>query len=204
MVKVKLCGLRTHNDVDIIHRYTPDYAGFIFASSKRQVTPVLAKELITRITNAQCIGVFVNQPVQEVADIASYCMLDGIQLHGDESLEYVKELRKLIPLPIWKARRIRKREDIIELPGIDHLLLDSFSPTVYGGSGKRINIELLKDVDVSNCFLAGGVDTDNVEELIKLHPYGIDVSSSLERNGYKDEEKIKTFMTKVNEIRGKL
>lgn len=204
MVKVKLCGLRTHNDVDIIHRYTPDYAGFIFASSKRKVTPVLAKELITRITNAQCIGVFVNQPVQEVADIASYCMLDGIQLHGDESLEYVMELRKLIPLPIWKACRIRKREDIIELPGIDHLLLDSFSPTVYGGSGKRINIELLEGFDVSNCFLAGGVDADNVEELIKLHPYGIDVSSSLERNGYKDEEKIKTFMTKVNEIRGKL
>lgn len=204
MVKVKLCGLRTHNDVDIIHRYTPDYAGFIFASSKRQVTPVLAKELITRITNAQCIGVFVNQPVQEVADIASFCNLDGIQLHGDESSEYVKELRKLIPLPIWKACRIRKREDIIELPGINHLLLDSFSPTVYGGSGKRINIELLEGFDVSNCFLAGGVDTDNVEELIKLHPYGIDVSSSLEHNGYKDEEKIKTFMTKVNEIRGKL
>ena len=204
MVKVKLCGLRTHNDVDIIHRYTPDYAGFIFASSKRQVTPVLAKELITRITNAQCIGVFVNQPVQEVADIASFCNLDGIQLHGDESSEYVKELKKLIPLPIWKACRMRKREDIIELPGIDHLLLDSFSPTVYGGSGKRINIELLEGFDVSNCFLAGGVDTENVEELIRLHPYGIDVSSSLERNGYKDEEKIKTFMTKVNEIRGKL
>lgn len=202
MVKVKICGMRNAQDIAVINEVKPDYIGFILADSKRRVGIETTRTLVSQVKYSKCIGVFVNHPVEEVAKIAHYTHLDGIQLHGEEDHAYIEALRTYTSLPIWKAVRIRKAEDLQNIPDADHLLLDSYSPQVYGGSGKRIAREVLQSIDVSGCILAGGVSIDNVEEFLQWKPYAIDVSSSLETYGYKDEHKIREFMKKVNKIRG--
>lgn len=211
-MKIKICGIRRHQDIEYINEFLPDYIGFIFAKSKRQITSteclVLKKELDPSI---KTVGVFVNESLEKVISTTLVANLDVIQLHGDETKEYILDLKnKLKNSPslkdtlVWKAIRVKGEKDIIsgdKLP-VDCLLLDSFSKQSYGGTGKTIDLDIIKSSTIKNqFFLAGGLNIDNIlNTLSEVSPYGVDISSGVETDGFKDRNKIEKI---INCIRRK-
>lgn len=194
-MKVKMCGLRRQEDIIFANQVKPDYVGFVFAESKRKVTPETAIELCRQLTpEIQTVGVFVNEEPEKLAQIAEAVPLDVIQLHGDEEQEYIKRLQKLTNRQIWKAVRVQSKKDIATAGefGADQILLDCFCKDAYGGTGKVIDMSLIENQEpVTSYFLAGGLTTENLEEMIKkINPYGIDISSGIETDGHKDLEKM--------------
>ena len=186
-------------DVEIINKYKPDYIGFIFAKSKRQVTPEQAAELIAALNGGtKTVGVFVNAPSDEVREIAGTLKLDAVQLHGDEDAEYISSLSGIC-CEIWKAIRIRDGGDINDVAGTQKLLLDKFKETEYGGSGEVFDWSSVGKINTDKpIILAGGLTPENVLRGIEMfNPYAVDVSSAVETDGFKDEKKIKEFINTV-------
>lgn len=209
MVKVKICGLKRVQDIEIVNNFRPDYIGFVFAPSKRQISLESAKHLKHLLhPSIKSVGVFVNEPLESLLKYEEEGIMDRIQLHGDEDIVYLKKLKKASKLPIIKAFRIRSgnclEESLIgdrtlfECELIDYVLLDSYHPLAYGGSGERFNWQILKQIH-RPYFLAGGIGIENVKEALQYTPYAIDVSSKVETDGVKDEYKIKELIKRVRE-----
>lgn len=202
MTKVKICGLRREEDIDYVNQCLPDFAGFVFADSKRKVTREQVKKLKALLSpKITAVGVFVNEDMEKIAELASKKIIDMVQLHGDESNAYIEELRKKVKgLKIIKAVRVSSKEDVKRSEEIaaDYILFDSFSIKEYGGTGKTFDWSLIDEIK-RPFFLAGGIDSENVQEALKAkNIYAIDVSSAVETDGYKDKEKI---FEMVNAIR---
>ena len=198
-MKIKICGMRRIEDIEMINQFNIDYAGFIFyPKSFRYVDALTVKELGKHLTKAKKVGVFVNEELDKVIEIANTANLDIIQLHGEEDQIYIDTLKKKCKQEIWKALRIRNKEDLkgLALQHIDHFLLDSFTKE-YGGSGKTFNHELLNNIDLSNIFIAGGINKENIKHILSYSPYGVDISSSIETNQYKDINKLKEIMEEL-------
>lgn len=197
MTKIKICGLTRLVDIGFVNKYRPDYIGFVFAKSKRHITDEKAFELKQNLNKEiLAVGVFVNDSIAHIADLVNKNVIDVIQLHGDENKEYIDELKNKVSVPIIKAVRVQTKEQIMKANklGADNLLLDTYVKGSYGGSGKEFNLNLLPK-ESNNFFLAGGVTCENVENMIKtVSPYCIDVSSGVETDGVKDEEKIKKII----------
>ncbi len=197
-IEIKICGLRTMADIETINNLEIDYIGFVFAPSKRQVTPQIARQLI-KILNPKIktVGVFVNEAIEVVNEIADFCPLDMVQLHGDETPLYCSKIIK----PVWKSLAVASRNDIerhLEYPDISGILLDNFMPGVPGGSGVAFLWDLAKDIPRDRIILAGGLSPHNAQEAIgKVGPHVVDISSGVETNGVKDKEKIKEFIRSV-------
>lgn len=197
-MKIKLCGIRRKEDVEFVNRYCPDYIGFIFAESPRQVSLAQAKELKNLLDpQIKAVGVFVNEPIEQLKTIVKEAGLDAIQLHGDEDADYIAEA-KALGVPVWKAVRVQSKADIetAQQKGADMLLLDSFTKGTYGGTGKIANWDRIEHAKIEQpFFLAGGLNIENVEEaVLRLHPYGVDISGGIETNGVKDKAKIRELM----------
>lgn len=205
--KIKICGLRRREDVDYVNRWQPDYIGFILADGfRRQILPEQAAELADHLDpQIQRVGVFVNQPVEFVSDLLDRGIIQLAQLHGDEEEEYIQSLREACekrgcPSSIIQAVRVRRAEDILRAQesSADFLLLDAWSEKSVGGNGETFDWSLIQGLE-RPFFLAGGLGADNVAEAIRLvQPYGVDASSSLETEGYKDPDKIRNFVKEVN------
>ena len=214
MVKVKFCGIRRTEDIEAVNRLKPDLAGFVFAKSKRQVTKEQAaalKELLD--PGIKTVAVLVNMPVEEAAALANTGIADLLQLHGDEDAAYIAKLKTLTGAKIIKAIRLRNGEPeanaklLTEAAQADYYLFDTFVADTYGGTGKTFSLSLLKGMRIDKpFFLAGGLDADNVAEIIgqvqmdvALRPnfYGIDVSGGIETDGYKDTIKMEAFMIAI-------
>ena len=138
MAKIKICGLRREEDIAFVNEYRPDFIGFVFAPSKRQVTREKAVSLKRQLRNdIIALGVFVNQPPEEIVSCVEQGAIDWIQLHGDESEDMIRKLKERLSVPILKAVRVKKEEDIREADKLscDYLLLDAFSSSAYGGTG---------------------------------------------------------------------
>ena len=210
-VKVKFCGITQEDTVPVLMETQPDYVGFIFAPSKRQVTVEQAKSITrslqdsvhTTSGNKCCsrVGVFVNETIPTIVEIAKAVPLSVVQLHGDETVTYIETLRsqlqeeQLESIEIWKAIQVQGKEDILpwKQAPIDGLVVDAYSKEERGGTGKTIDWSLLDEVQVPY-YLAGGIGLHNVARAIRrLQPYGLDMSSSLETNGQKDVRKIKSM-----------
>ena len=197
---IKLCGMRRTEDISYCNDCQPDYIGFIFAESKRKVLPELAEQLRNGLDpKIVTVGVTVNAPIGFFAEISGSS--DIFQLHGNEDAEYISALRKLFPeKEIWKAGRIRSEADIDALAEIpaDKFVLDAFSADAYGGTGKKIDEKLLsyaKNKLSKPFFIAGGIDSSNIADIIKKYtPYGIDLSSGIETDGFKDGTKMIEIM----------
>lgn len=199
MVKVKICGIRRAEDIEIINKYPPDYIGFVFAESKRQIDFDTAKTLKKLLkVNIPVVGVFVNGNVEDILELYRNDIIDIAQLHGDENEDYINQLKEEAPeLKLIKAIEINKKEDLNDYENMDveYLLLDSGK-----GSGKTFNWDLINKNISKDFFLAGGLNSANFNQAIeRFQPYGIDLSSGVETNGYKDEEKIKKIMELKNE-----
>lgn len=196
MSKIKLCGLSRKCDIEWANALKPEYIGFVFWSkSKRNVPPEKAKELKGLLSpDVKAVGVFVDEPIENVAELLNDNIIDIAQLHGGEDEEYIKKLRALSGKPIIKAFLLKSEIDAerAEKSTADYILVDSGT-----GTGKSFDWELLKNIS-RPYFLAGGLCCENISQAITaLDPYGVDVSSGIETNGCKDKNKMAAFVAAV-------
>jgi phosphoribosylanthranilate isomerase len=196
MTRVKICGITNPEDALMAVRCGADALGFVFAQSSRQITPEAAKGIIELLPPLiSTVGVFVDQPARRVAEIAQLCHLDAIQLHGEEPPAYCREFT----IKVIKAFRVRDQSIANEVASydVDAYLLDS--PT-GGGTGRKFDWDLIPEID-GRIILAGGLSPANVRDVIrKIRPYGVDVSSGVERiPGQKDHRLMEEFVRNVRQ-----
>ena len=210
--KVKMCGISKVETIPAVVEAKPDYMGLVFAPSKRQVTVEQAKILIEEL-HKQCInhydtkvvktvGVFVNETLDNLVRIADTANLDAVQLHGDEDEAFIQSLKERTNVEVWKAIQIRSAADVEEWidSSADMLLFDAYHKDERGGTGEVFDWSSL-DAFERPFMLAGGIDSTNVARAIRtVRPYGIDISSGIETNGVKDDEKITAFTKIVKSI----
>ncbi|AHX17450.1 N-(5'-phosphoribosyl)anthranilate isomerase [Bacillus thuringiensis] len=201
-MKVKICGITDMETAKRACEYGADALGFVFAESKRKITPKRAKEIIQELpANVLKIGVFVNESVEVIQKIADECGLTHVQLHGDEDNYQIRRLN----IPSIKSLGVTSESDMKNAQGYetDYILFDSPKEKFHGGNGKTFSWELLGHMPKElrkKTILAGGLNALNIEEAIRtVRPYMVDVSSGVETEGKKDVEKIKQFIIKAKE-----
>lgn len=191
MTKIKICGLRRSQDIMMANRYKPDFAGFIidFPKSHRSVMPEEVTKLGSLLTEEiPIVGVFVDQPVEKVISLLKDGTIDIAQLHGNESPEYIKQVQDATGCGVIKAFEVKSEADIDKAckSPADYLLLDQGK-----GGGETFDWSLIKERLDKPWFLAGGLTVENLRQAIDtVHPWGVDISSGVETDGVKDEEKI--------------
>lgn len=196
MTKIKFCGMTRECDMAAANEINPEYVGFVFAkSSRRYVSADTAAKLKKLLNpNILAVGVFVDENVENVADLLNRDIIDIAQLHGSENEEYIARLRTLTKKPIIKAFRVKSEDEAekAEKCSADFVLLDSGA-----GTGKAFDWSLIKNVK-RPYFLAGGLGLGNISEAVKmLSPYAVDVSSGIETDGKKDKTKMAAFARAV-------
>ncbi|HMM06471.1 MAG TPA: phosphoribosylanthranilate isomerase [Clostridiales bacterium] len=202
MTKIKICGLMTVADVSKVNRCAPEYAGFVFApQSQRRVSQETAAEMKAALASSiQAVGVFVNEEIHLIAGLVKANIIDLVQLHGDEDESYIRELKKHINCPVVKSVAVANKAPKILPDQADYILFDTAAKE-RGGTGKRFDWSLIAETKEA-FFLAGGLREENVAEAIKAaNPYCVDVSSGVETNGIKDENKMRRFIQLVREVR---
>ena len=217
--KVKMCGISKVETIPAVVEAKPDYMGLVFAPSKRQVTVDQAKILVEELHRGyakkygldteydkndtiKTVGVFVNETVDNLVTIANEANLDAVQLHGDEDETFIQSLKERTNVEVWKAVQIRTAADAEKWidSSADMLLFDAYHKDERGGTGEVFDWSSL-DAFERPFMLAGGIDSTNVARAIRtVRPYGIDISSGIETNGVKDDEKITAFTKIVKSI----
>lgn len=202
---VKLCGLRRDVDVAYANALLPDYVGFILAPSKRRVELDVLYQLSAMVNpRIQRVGVFVDEEPEVIVRLVQEGVIDIAQLHGAESEDYCYQLQQQ-GIPCWKAIRVRTAEDIQKLPSypVEAILFDAFSHIAQGGTGEAFPHDWLTYYALDLPYLiAGGVTANNAALLAETyHPFGLDVSSGIESDGYKDNTKMTAFMEAVKTYR---
>lgn len=198
-MKIKICGLRRQEDIAYVNQVMPDYAGFILAEGfKRQISREQARSLKERLSDKiQAVGVFVNNPVEEIISYLEENIIDMAQLHGDETEEDIQYIQAVTAKPVIKAVKAKNRY-VVEAwldSSADYLLFDGGT-----GTGKSFDWRLLADVE-RDYFLAGGLNPGNIGEAVQLlTPYAIDISSGVETDGVKDLEKMQAAVNKVRSL----
>jgi len=182
-MKLKICGLKTIQDVEYVNEALPDYVGFVMTKHRHQIDIDTARQLKSKLhPNIKAVGVFVNESEEFVKNIVNEKIVDIVQFHG--SVEYT------LPCPTVKAFLIQDNFNIAPT-NCDFVLFDTFANNEVGCIGKQFDWRLLAQYDNKKpFFLAGGINLNNLSEAIKLNPYCIDISSGTETNGKKDREKI--------------
>ena len=199
MVKVKFCGLKRPCDIAWANELHPDYAGFVFAGTKRRVSDETAAALRRELDpSIPAVGVFVDDELPHMASLVKKGVIQLIQLHGQEEDALVQQLQTELGVPVIKAFSIANQDDIKRAleSRADYILLDQGT----GGTGKAFDWSLLKEIDRSY-FLAGGLTPQNAAQAAKLRPYALDVSSGIETDGVKDRDKMTLFMTTLGVYR---
>lgn len=195
MHKIKICGIRRLEDIEIINKYLPDYVGFVFADSKRKVTHELAQKLKDNLnSDIISVGVFVDANPDEILALFNDNIIEIAQLHGSENENYILNLKEKTndKLKIIKAIEMSNKCDLSDYDNskADYLLLDSGK-----GSGKTFDWNLIQKNFKKDYFLAGGLNISNIYDAInQFKPYAIDLSSGVEVDGFKDEDKIRQIM----------
>jgi phosphoribosylanthranilate isomerase len=204
MPKVKICGIRRKDDISFVNKYLPEFIGFIFADSKRKIKPEDAKALLENLDKRiKTVGVFVNEDIKTVVETAEICNLNVVQIHGDEDINYINDLKSELgtKIEIWKAIRVKDEKSLSSFKqfNVNAILLDTYSTDGYGGSGKVFDWHLAAEAGKQGkIVLAGGLNKNNIREAINVvMPYVLDVSSGVETDGFKDEGKIRGFINMV-------
>jgi phosphoribosylanthranilate isomerase len=210
MTAIKICGIK-----DVVNGLAAidagaDYLGFIFyPPSHRALTPTVAAALIADLRNARpigwaAVGVFVNEPLEVIAATAAICGLDIVQLNGDESSDYIRQIGR----PVFKAIRLAgDGSSGADVPaaaafGAERILLEANVPGEYGGTGVALEWHDIGRA-VADGFLAGGLTPENVAMAVEAtRPWGVDVSSGVERDREKDPQLIVRFIQAVREVDG--
>lgn len=212
---VKICGFKREHMNEWIPKLSMQYIGFVLAPSKRQVNPEFVRDfmkpLISNVDRPQAVGVFVNPTMEQLISVLAVAPLDVIQLHGQESPDFCHQVRQQLDKPVIKvfslqdqqpekdAKRLKRYKDTI-----DAVLLDTHDPIYGGGSGKTFNWDVIPQWKNAahgigvRLFVAGGLDEENVQQLIEQYqPDGVDISSGVEIDGEKSLVKIRNFIERV-------
>ncbi|HXV99169.1 MAG TPA: phosphoribosylanthranilate isomerase [Anaerolineae bacterium] len=235
MTKIKICGITNLKDALVAVEAGADLLGFIFYEpSPRYITPEAVKEIVSgvrgrvsgdggretrggdyrvavgsRRSAVGFVGVFVNTPLETVAQILDFCQLDAAQLHGEESPEFVshfggRAFKAIRPQSQEEAERlIQKYLTCSPAPLLPCLLLDAYHPHLYGGTGHVTDWALAASIARRYpIMLAGSLTPANVAEAIRVvQPWGVDVSSGVEaEKGKKDHDKVRRFVEVVRLI----
>ena len=192
MTKIKICGLFRPCDIEYVNAVRPDWCGFIvnFPKSHRNRTPDQVRALRRGLAEGVVpVGVFVDQPVEDVAALLNDGTISVAQLHGHEDAAYIAALRAAAPgHPVWRAFKVRGPEDL-EAAGAspaDLVILDNGY-----GTGETFDWSMAGGL-ARPFLLAGGLTPENIPDAIRLlHPYGLDISSGVETDKQKDPEKIR-------------
>lgn len=202
MTKIKLCGLSRLCDIEAVNELRPEYVGFVFVNtSKRYISQEKAKELKKRLApEIKTVGVFADKHPEQIAEICRKGIVDiMVQLHGGEDEAYIRRLKALMAQPVIRAFCIRTPEDAdkAEKCSADYILLDSGA-----GSGTTFDWKLVQNVE-RPYFLAGGLHIGNIKKAVEqLNPYGVDVSSGVETDGWKDKRKMQALIAAVRKKEG--
>lgn len=217
--KIKMCGISKVETIPAVVEAKPDYMGLVFAPSKRQVTVDQAKTLVEELhkqytkrynngaeqsnnDEIKTVGIFVNETLDNLVTIATEVNLDAVQLHGDEDEAFIQSLKERTNVEAWKAVQVRSAADAEKWidSSADMLLFDAYHKDERGGTGEVFDWSSLDEFE-RPFMLAGGIDSTNVARAIRtVRPYGIDISSGIEKEGVKDNEKIKAFTNIVRTI----
>ena len=217
--KVKMCGISKVETIPAVVEAKPDYMGLVFAPSKRQVTVDQAKTLVEELhkqytkrynngteqsnnDEIKTVGVFVNETLDNLVTIATDANLDVVQLHGDEDEAFIQSLKGRTNVEVWKTVQIRSAADAEAWidSSADMLLFDAYHKDERGGTGEVFDWSCLDEFE-RPFMLAGGIDSTNVARAIRtVRSYGIDISSGIETDGVKDNEKITAFTKLVRTI----
>jgi phosphoribosylanthranilate isomerase len=213
---VKICGLRSVDAALAATAAGADFLGFNFAPvSKRRVDPGVAAEAIAAsrsagdtLGDAAMVGIFVNQPADEVAALAASCRLDCVQLSGSEDATYCAEVAARTGLPVIKAIRLGVPDEAAQVErytgdaAVDLLLADAAVAGSWGGSGAAWDWSAAAGVAARfPLLLAGGLTVHNVGAAIAaVRPLGVDVASGVETDGLTDPDKIRAFIQTVKRI----
>ena len=223
MVKIKICGITTEEDCEIMNCYQPDYCGFVFAGSKHKLTDQKAAGLRNLLkVDIPAVGVFVNEPIAHIMALYQAGIIQIIQLHGDEDNEYIQKLYKNMQtgeeknittlqesgksLQIIKAIRAENTKKIEEAEKMqcDMLLIDTYDKNIAGGTGKKIDVKMIPKMQ-KPYIIAGGINAENMTEIMKqTDPYAIDISSGAETDGHKDWHKIEKIMYGIDRYNRKI
>lgn len=200
MTRIKICGLRTREDICAVNTAKPDFCGFIveYPKSFRSITAEKLRELTAGLDRGITpVGVFVNAPAELPAKLLEEGTIAAAQLHGKEDEKYIRRLRSYTDKPLIKAFSIKSADDIQQALDCtaDYILLDQGG----GGTGKTFDWSLVPKI-TRPYFLAGGLGAENLRRAIDtLNPWAVDLSSSLETQRRKDPEKIMTAVRIVRE-----
>lgn len=220
-VAVKICGLQSVEVLKSMINLPIDYIGFVFAKSKRQVTAVQAAELIQVLQQWESnqvpngVGVFVNPSHEELSAVLKVASLDIVQLHGQESPDFCREVKERYGVKVYKVISVQHEEGSESTSkvmdgmdtyrgAIDGLLLDTYDANYGGGSGITFAWDQVIPYQAWTrsagipLIVAGGLRPDNVGQLIDMYaPDGVDVSSGVETDGVKDLVKMTAFVERV-------
>jgi phosphoribosylanthranilate isomerase len=205
MTKVKICGITNLEDAFISVKFGADALGFNFyEKSPRYIAPEKAREICAELPpEILRVGVFVNEDLDKTIRIAEFVSLNAIQLHGDETPEFVRRIKERFSGETIKALRVSESfqpEDVLQF-NADAILLDAFSKHEYGGTGETFNWEIAKKVQelFPKMYLAGGLSKENVANaVLNVRPFAVDSCSQLEKEkGLKDSQKVKEFILAV-------
>jgi len=205
IVKVKICGLTSYEDAAAAMKMGADLLGFNFyPKSPRYISPEKAAQIISKLPAfIDIVGVFVNSSLEEIRGTIDQCQLNWVQLHGDESPQFCREL-------LWhnvktmKAMRVKDKSDIKKADDYftDAILLDAFHAGKYGGTGLTFDWNIIGHI-TKRVFLAGGINPDNAARAVRVGVYGIDVCSGIEAQpGKKDHKKMKKLFENIRHLRG--
>ena len=197
MTRIKICGLSREADITAVNAVLPDYVGFVFAPSRRQINPAEAEQLRALLDDRiLAVGVFVDAQPEQIAALFQQGTIQMAQLHGESVQECLAELKSLASdLPVIAAIPVDDGEGLPwPLPdGADHLLFDYKNP----GSGRAFDwgrLGSLRSLIQTSSFLAGGINEQNLAAALVMQPFCIDISSGAETDGIKDPEKIRALV----------
>lgn len=200
-VRVKICGLTNIDDVLDAVELGADFLGFNFyPDSPRYLPPEAAKKIFEEIPgNIPKVGVFVNEPIQKVIDLAVDLELEYLQFHGDEKPGDLNSLGR----PWFKAFRLKNESDLLAIPLYDceWILVDAYSEKAYGGTGMTAHWDLVREAAKFNkkIILAGGLNEENISVAVAtVNPFMVDVASGVEASpGLKDRHKMELFIQRA-------
>ncbi len=201
--RIKICGITNREDALMCVDCGVDALGFVFyEDSPRFVRPDVAADIVSELPPfVTAVGVFVNESRNNIVDVACRVGLDSVQLHGDEGVGGCEALSSLKPI---KAIRIKEPEDLEGMEGyrgvVAAFVLDTRVEGAYGGTGRSFDWRLaLPARQHGRVILSGGLTPENVVEAIRMvEPYGVDVSTGVEREpGRKDPIRVRAFIGNI-------
>ena len=216
MIRVKICGLGTPSDACVAAEAGADFIGMVFVPERhRRITPDEAKDIVDAVRgldgpSPRMVGLFADQPLEEVNEVVAHCGVDAVQLCGRESVEYAAAVDCQVIKVVHVPASYRAPDDVPQLAGGVReyanagclVTLDRLVEGIQGGTGQSFNLDVAASLSRRGVsfLLAGGLTPANVGRAISIvRPWGVDVSSGVETLGKKDRRKIQRFVSNAKD-----